>query len=64
MSRGIPRGPGIWIEEEKTTVTDIVEMRDATPRRVGECSSRYTNINANAEADESGDSDVRTWEAL
>ena len=28
--------PGIWIEEEKSTVTDVVEMRESAPRRVSD----------------------------
>ncbi|KAI8980164.1 general substrate transporter [Trametes punicea] len=62
MSMGIPRGPGIWIEDEKSTVTDIVEMRDAMPQRLGEPSRCST-----AMVDEewgSSSSDTRNWEAI
>ncbi|KAL7279182.1 hypothetical protein ACG7TL_007022 [Trametes sanguinea] len=58
MSMGVPRGPGIWVQEEKSTITDIVEMHDATPRRVAG-PSRYSAANGDSESASS-----RDWEAL
>ncbi|KAI0671714.1 general substrate transporter [Trametes maxima] len=74
LSLGVPRTPGIWVQEEKSTVADIVEMRDATPRRVGE-SSKYAaapriGVRSDPDPDEESQSsyarteDIRSFEAL
>ncbi|OJT11483.1 Lactose permease [Trametes pubescens] len=60
VSAGIPRGlaGGIWVEQEKSTVTDFVEMRDARrPRRVGECSA-WASAGANDDSSASASSDA------
>ncbi|KAH9850352.1 general substrate transporter [Lenzites betulinus] len=59
MSMAAPRGPHIWIQEEKSTVTDILEMRDTRPQRIGECSRWTTRPD-----DASGSSDTGSFEAI
>ena len=31
-----PRGPGIWVEQEKSTVADCVALRDKIPKRISD----------------------------
>ncbi|KAI0367738.1 general substrate transporter [Pilatotrama ljubarskyi] len=62
MSMGVARGPGVWIEEEKSTVTDIVEMRDTTPRRIGECSRWMERVDE--ESGSSQDARSSSYEAV
>lgn len=65
MSRHLAaRGPGIWIEEEKSTVTDIVEMRDSAQRRVSDRTMSQTLSMSRYDDDESVDSHSRICEAI
>ncbi|KAI0635907.1 general substrate transporter [Trametes polyzona] len=68
MSMGVPRGPGIWVEEEKSTVTDMLEMRETRPRRLGESSrwaaSRSLPFKAHEEDSASSAADARSFEAI
>ncbi|KAI0787699.1 general substrate transporter [Fomes fomentarius] len=54
--------PGIWIEEEKSTVTDVVEMRDSAPRRMSDRTMSQTM--SMSRYDDSIDSQSRICEAL
>lgn len=45
----VARGPGIWIEQEKSTVTDVVELRTSgsgsrsSPRRISDHTMSQTH---------------------
>lgn len=56
--------PGIWIEEEKSTVTDVVEMRDSASRRVSDRTMSQTMSMSRYDDGHSIDSQSRICEAL
>ena len=67
MSRHAPqRGPGIWIEEEKSTVTDVVEMSESAARRISDRTmSQTVSMSRYDEEDvRSVDSQSRIYHAL
>ena len=56
------RGPGIWIEQEKSTVTDVVEMHDSprSGRRQAHLASRQSTSLSRYDDSENGSDGARS----
>ena len=65
LSRSLAaRGPGIWVEQEKSIVADVVALHETAQKRVSDRSSASTSMSRYDEEVRSTHSQSRIFEAM